>query len=105
MDNKNYTLELNENLIEIQQLAEAEVRHNKVVGRMTSLMELDAALENRVKGILFYVGSGKKERILKFSSFMACSEYCKEHSIKNWSIVGMRSMSEMVLDAKLPLTR
>ena len=72
---------------------------------MTNLSEVKTALENGIKGKLFYTGSGKKEKILKFSSFIACSEYCKENNIKNWSMVGMRSMSEMVLDAKIILTR
>ena len=53
---------------------------------------------------LFYVGTGKNEKIMRFSSFLAVDVFCKEKNIKYWSMVGMRSKSEMIEDSKIEVT-
>lgn len=53
---------------------------------------------------LFYVGTGKKEKVMRFSSFIAVDNYCKENNIKYWQMVGMRSKSEMTEDSKIEIT-
>ena len=45
---------------------------------MTNLSEVKTALENGIKGKLFYVGSGKKEKILKFSSLLRVQSIVKK---------------------------
>lgn len=63
--------------------------------------QLKEELKKGIEGELFYI----KGKVMKFSSFRAVDSYCKENNIKNWSMVGMRSMAEMIADSKLPVIR